>query len=204
MRYSSSITDQTDRRPFDFSANHIVLDFTNTVNARPLYSRDDLRGPDDLSDWASAAGMAHHGVVVSPDAEGSQHFAAAIALREHIYHLFGPIAAGDDPHSAAVAFVARRAAHGVRSTPWVRGSAGYEPQWVANSIEGWCDRLADEAMQLLRSPATSRIGCCAGCGWLFLDTSRGHARRWCSMNVCGVRDKMRRYHHRQSMATSSL
>jgi len=55
----------------------------------------------------------------------------------------------------------------------------------------------DEAMALLRGPAIARLGACAGCGWLFVDTSRAHARRWCSMNACGVRDKMRRYHQRQ-------
>ena len=73
----------------------------------------------------------------------------------------------------------------------------YSPVWPDLSIDGICDRLADEAVQLLRSPSITRVGSCAGCGWLFLDVSRAHARRWCSMNACGVRDKMRRYHQRQ-------
>ena len=31
------------------------------------------------------------------------------------------------------------------------------------------------------------------CGGLFLDTSRTHRRRWCTMASCGNRDKVRRY-----------
>jgi hypothetical protein len=34
---------------------------------------------------------------------------------------------------------------------------------------------------------------CQHCRWLFLDTSRQHNRRWCSMNACGAIMKMRRY-----------
>jgi predicted RNA-binding Zn ribbon-like protein len=31
------------------------------------------------------------------------------------------------------------------------------------------------------------------CALLFVDTSRGRARRWCSMRRCGAQDKMARY-----------
>ena len=56
-----------------------------------------------------------------------------------------------------------------------------------------------------------RLKLCDACPWLFLDTSRNHSRRWCSMNECGARSKMRRYRARQrtregipsSRATSS-
>jgi predicted RNA-binding Zn ribbon-like protein len=95
-------------------------------------------------------------------------------------------------------FVARRSAQAMRSSEWVRTNSGYLPQWPVVSVGSICDRIADEAMTLLRSPSIDRVGSCAGCGWLFLDVSRAHARRWCSMNACGVRDKMRRYHQRQS------
>jgi predicted RNA-binding Zn ribbon-like protein len=37
---------------------------------------------------------------------------------------------------------------------------------------------------------------CPGCGWLFLDTSRNHMRRWCDMRICGNRAKVRRHYER--------
>jgi predicted RNA-binding Zn ribbon-like protein len=44
-----------------------------------------------------------------------------------------------------------------------------------------------------------RVGQCAdvdGCGWLFVDTSKNHSRRWCDINDCGNRAKQRRYQKR--------
>ncbi|RUT86510.1 MULTISPECIES: CGNR zinc finger domain-containing protein [unclassified Mesorhizobium] len=38
-----------------------------------------------------------------------------------------------------------------------------------------------------------RLHSCPRCGWLFLDTSRGGKRRWCSMRTCGNREKVSRH-----------
>lgn len=189
------------RRLFDFSANHLALDFTNTVDGRPNFSRDDLSGPADIVEWARLAGVVNHTSLDDPEVQDSAKFEAAVGLRENLYRVFGPIADGGAPQEPALAFVTRRAAQALRSSQWDRTGVGFTPQWPDGSIGSICDRLADEAMQLLRSPDITRVGSCAGCGWLFLDVSRAHARRWCSMNACGVRDKMRRYHQRQTNAT---
>jgi predicted RNA-binding Zn ribbon-like protein len=172
-----------------------VIDFINTVNGRPDFTRDDLIDSHDIIDWARAAGLLTQTGRVKT---GSEPLEAAVSLRENLYEVFGPIAAGQTPGPSAVKLVVRRAAQAMRAARWEAGPSGFKPLWPQDSIESICDRLADEAVTLLRSPAVARLGSCAGCGWLFLDTSRGHARRWCSMNVCGVRDKMRRYHQRQS------
>ncbi|MGH3132366.1 MAG: CGNR zinc finger domain-containing protein [Gaiellaceae bacterium] len=45
-----------------------------------------------------------------------------------------------------------------------------------------------------------RVKECPGagdCGWLFYDTSRNGTRRWCSMEGCGSRVKMRRQYARR-------
>jgi predicted RNA-binding Zn ribbon-like protein len=192
------------RRPFEFVANHIVLDFVNTVNGRPEFTRDDLAAAEHIFEWVQAAGLAASKEQLTASSADPTQFLSAIELRETLYGVFGPIAGGDRPQSAALTAVTRRAAQALRSAQWINGRAGYQPTWPPDSIELICDRLADEAVLLLRSHAAGRIGSCAGCGWLFLDTSRGHARRWCSMNMCGVRDKMRRYHQRQTSATGAL
>lgn len=180
-----------------------MLDFTNTVNGRPTYVRDDLTSDDDVLRWAEAAGIRPGGEEYTAVGHPSGQLNGALLLREHLYGVFGPIAHGEEPHTSALAFVTRRAAQALRSADWAPGPSGFVPSWPAGSIEAICDQLADAAMQLLRSTATARVGSCAGCGWLFLDTSRAHARRWCSMNACGVRSKMRRYHQRQMSATGA-
>ncbi len=200
---SNSGASSPPRRPFDFGGNHLALDFVNTVSARPTFTRDDLAEPDDIVAWAVAAGMVQRADEVDSDPGSRSRFSGAIALRENLYEVFGPIATGEMPRSQALAFVTRRAAEAIRSAEWDCSDAGYSPRWPIRSIDGICDRVADEAVQLLRSPLIARVGACAGCGWLFLDVSRAHARRWCSMNACGVRDKMRRYHQRQASAVQT-
>ena len=51
---------------------------------------------------------------------------------------------------------------------------------------------------LLVSHQRRNIRECGGyeCGWLFLDTTKNHARRWCSMDGCGNRAKARRFYAR--------
>jgi len=48
---------------------------------------------------------------------------------------------------------------------------------------GW--RLKLWAMRVRQCPGAN------DCGWLFYDTSRNGSRRWCSMEGCGSRVKMR-------------
>jgi predicted RNA-binding Zn ribbon-like protein len=49
----------------------------------------------------------------------------------------------------------------------------------------------------------SRLKICPGhdCGWAFYDGSRNRSGRWCSMSVCGGREKARAHYrrHRRGM-----
>jgi predicted RNA-binding Zn ribbon-like protein len=57
--------------------------------------------------------------------------------------------------------------------------------------------LALATLQLLQSGDDLRaVRRChgAGCGWLFLDRSRSHTRRWCSSDDCGNRERVRRHY----------
>lgn len=74
---------------------------------------------------------------------------------------------------------------------------GTEPKLFLESMRRW--RLPEalllpiaEAMaELICQEDFSHIKACEGpaCSLLFLDKTRGHARRWCSMAVCGNRAK---------------
>jgi predicted RNA-binding Zn ribbon-like protein len=45
-----------------------------------------------------------------------------------------------------------------------------------------------------------RMKACPGrdCGWTFYDYSRNQSARWCSMKVCGAREKARAYYRRRT------
>jgi predicted RNA-binding Zn ribbon-like protein len=58
--------------------------------------------------------------------------------------------------------------------------------------------LARDAIDLFGGPLAHRIRVCAAddCGLLFVDASRPGRRRWCSMERCGNRAKIRTHRAR--------
>ena len=64
---------------------------------------------------------------------------------------------------------------------------------VLNTHQQWlCRQLADLGYEV------SRQVCVADdCQWAFYDTSKNRSRHWCSMGVCGNRQKTRTYRARQ-------
>ncbi|GAA2229565.1 CGNR zinc finger domain-containing protein [Streptomyces amakusaensis] len=63
--------------------------------------------------------------------------------------------------------------------------------------------VARDAVELLTDPAArSGLRQCAGegCRRVYLDTSRGHRRRWCSSEVCGNRERVARHRRRAAVA----
>ncbi|WP_156726705.1 CGNR zinc finger domain-containing protein [Streptomyces apocyni] len=62
--------------------------------------------------------------------------------------------------------------------------------------------VARDAVELLTDPvARSRIRQCEGdnCPLIYLDTSRGRRRRWCSSEVCGNRERVARHRRRTAL-----
>ena len=60
-------------------------------------------------------------------------------------------------------------------------------------------RIAEPLIEAIAEGDTSRFRICANdaCRWVFEDTSRGGRRRWCDMQSCGNRAKVRRFRSRQ-------
>ncbi len=56
-------------------------------------------------------------------------------------------------------------------------------------------RVVQPLVDAIEGGETSRFRVCAndGCRWVFEDTSRAGRRRWCDMNTCGNRAKVRRF-----------
>ncbi|HEX9068269.1 MAG TPA: CGNR zinc finger domain-containing protein, partial [Ktedonobacterales bacterium] len=124
-------------------------------------------------------------------------------LREAAFHVLDALAhqrAAPDASARAVdAFLAR-------------GRYAIAPALVAAALT-WqhdspfdhaLDPVLDSLVRLLSTTERSHLRMCQAddCGWLFLDTSRTHQRRWCSMRGCGARAKARR-HYRRHVTTAS-
>nr|WP_246591510.1 CGNR zinc finger domain-containing protein [Aminobacter anthyllidis] len=63
-------------------------------------------------------------------------------------------------------------------------------RWHFDAVIAFLAALSVEAYFTL---PRERLRSCPRCGWLFLDTSRGGKRRWCSMQTCGNREKVSRH-----------
>jgi predicted RNA-binding Zn ribbon-like protein len=62
--------------------------------------------------------------------------------------------------------------------------------------------VARDAIELLTDPAArASLRQCEGdnCPIVYLDTSRGHRRRWCSSEVCGNRERVARHRRRAAL-----
>ena len=172
-----------------------ALDLVNTVG--------DDRVADPLEDYAAfAAWAARIGVIDDagrPERAAGRRRALAEArsLRATVDAVFRAIAT-----ASVAAGVCARAARPARRAP--RSSAprlvGRELAWDGHELERPLWPLAVSALDLLRHGPLDRLKACEDCPWLFLDTSRNHSRRWCSMEDCGSRVKMRRYRARRATA----
>ena len=69
---------------------------------------------------------------------------------------------------------------------------------VTPSAAAALSSLARDAIDLFGGPFAHRIRVCAAenCGLLLVDTSRPGKRRWCSMELCGNRAKLRSHRSR--------
>lgn len=187
----------------------LCLDFANTVSTRiEELSRDYLTAYGDLVAWGQHAGIltedeAH---TLLREAAGCPQgraaaFEGAILLRETIYRVFSAISERREP--AETDLVALNAwLHKTLSRMEVVPSGnGYHWSWVAEADD--LDRIlypvVRSAADLLTSGELEKVRQCArrGCDWLFVDSSKNHSRRWCSMKQCGSRIKARRYYRRR-------
>ena len=183
------------------------LDFTNTLEGRSSENPHEyLTGYADLIAWSVHAGTLRPEAAadLSQTAEASPGeaqaaFERAIALRETLQRIFAAVASGDAPRAKDLgtfnAALTEALAHLHVST----GADGFAWHWAGEGqiLDRHVWPLLWTAADLLTSEDLDRVKQCEGCGWLFLDGSRNHSRRWCDMRFCGNRAKARRHYARQ-------
>lgn len=173
----------------------LCLDFVNTANrGAEGIEREFLAGPNDILTWGRHVGLLATGHQGKTD---SQILRSCLALRESLHRLLSPggrLRPADDDLEQ----LNRAMALGSRHSRLVVGE-GTVTYATNDSPEAWLmGPVAWSASELLTSGQVEHVKTCPGthCGWLFLDTSRGFKRRWCSMTTCGNRAKARAHYER--------
>ncbi|TFV59381.1 hypothetical protein E4P42_08140 [Mycobacterium sp. PS03-16] len=183
-----------------FIGGHPILDLTNTVFDRlhPAEDNDLLRSPAEVVAWCLSVGLFATAPTLTPAAERAL-VADVRAVREHAAAVFGAVAGGTAVPSGALGALLERAGAGARGAriDWTGPGPGeWEADWAApGAIPA---ALSLMAVQALFTLPPDRVRACGRCGWLFLDSSRGGRRRWCSMSTCGNREKVTRHRRADS------
>ena len=199
-------TNRPGKPGFEWVGGALCLNFANTVSRITAEQREErLSRWRDLAAWARAAGLP--GAAPRPGAlVARQSLDRVHRFRTTLHEIFDAVAGGSPPPAAAVLVLEgtlQKARREMRLRP---GGGGWSWQWrpgvrLADRIIGAAARSAEA---LLTSEEISLVRRCANvrCGWLFVDRSRGHRRRWCEMKVCGNNAKARAFYARKKRGTS--
>jgi len=173
---------------------HVALDLCNTISWRldPQRIVERLRDPRDLIDWFGIATGHPAPADVGNDTLDRVRRLRDGAIRLVDAHLDGrPAPAGDVRAIHDSRLVALRAATLCDDLPLTETIDPATPTLLVSY-------LALATAELLHRPDLSALRRCDGdgCGWLFLDTTRNHSRRWCDALDCGNRARVRAYARR--------
>jgi predicted RNA-binding Zn ribbon-like protein len=179
----------------NFIGGHPVLDLTNTVFSRsnPVTDNDLLKSPQDVLSWCRSVGLFRSAPHLT-EAAARELVADVREVREHAWAIFDAVSRGKRVPAEHLGNLLERAGSGTRAGHVERIDTALDDlvaKWGApGAIPTVLSMLAVHALFTL---PPDRIRACNRCGWLFLDSSRGGRRRWCSMATCGNREKASRH-----------
>jgi predicted RNA-binding Zn ribbon-like protein len=181
-----------DRAPAP-GALRLVQRFVNT---------NDLEGgPELLPDAAAlAAWLREAGLLAAGEEAGPEDHRRAIELREAIRDVVAAHAGlPHDPGATAVVNEAARRA-GLRPVLDDPLSGRLEP--AASGVDGALGRIVAAIHEAIAEGTWARLKACERdvCRWAFYDHSKNRSGHWCSMAVCGRREKNRRAYRRRRAA----
>jgi predicted RNA-binding Zn ribbon-like protein len=188
---------------------HLALDFVNTVGGlrdEPP-SRDDelFTSYENVLSWCVRLGVVSEGdarrlrAAARDDDQGAQRaLRRALSLRELIYAVFRPIAEGDEPDAELLDRLREEERDALANARLVPADGAMEWAWPPpRELADPLRPIVHAAIDLLTTGPLERVHVCGNCRWLFLDQSRNHSRRWCSMDECGTQLKHKRFVERR-------
>ncbi|HLZ58012.1 MAG TPA: ABATE domain-containing protein [Ktedonosporobacter sp.] len=194
---------------FDISGGHLCLDFANTLDNRMGEKPQELLSRySDLVAWGEQTRIVSNEEARQLLEAAAKHPNDAIAVLEHVrtvrealYRILEKSVEDIAPEKSDLLILDETLAQGMSRAHLMTEENGFSWGWVAKGeeLESVLWVVARSAAELLTSELRHDVRLCAAddCGWLFLDTSKNHSRRWCNMKSCGNRAKARRYIERK-------
>jgi predicted RNA-binding Zn ribbon-like protein len=180
-----------------FIGGHPAVDLANAVFDRraPIADNELLKSARDVGNWLRASRLVEEREARVVARIASARFLECVReVREASFRIFDAIAAHSEPPAEALGILFSRAQRGLANE--IVELRGTRPELT---LAQWRDPdavtafLAMLSIEAFFTVPRERFHACPRCGWLFVDTSRGGKRRWCSMRTCGNREKVSRH-----------
>ena len=195
---------------FLFVGNHPALDFLNTrlVNAdEPVELLPDTGS---LTRWLVASGILRDAAALSTlrawqDSRGAQRFLRELLIfREQLRAALLRIEAGKVPEHFLEEVNAKLSLYPRRQKLKRVGKLIERTTLLElnNPLALWSE-IAGSVSDLFTEVPFPRLRQCEGCVVHFHDISKKGSRRWCSMSLCGNRDKVATYRRKQREGDTS-
>ena len=178
---------------FLWRGNHPLLDFVNTERMLDGDRLDLLDSPRAFADW-----LGHAGLPGSWSGDGWEILGQAKVFRAAMRRMAQSLAEGREV-AAEAAQVINQVLAEQRGHFRVEGDhPPYHRHFLADGKGHPLLSLALSASDLLCSQDLSLVRHCQNeaCILFFLDVTRNHTRRWCSMQSCGNRAKVAAHYQR--------
>jgi predicted RNA-binding Zn ribbon-like protein len=195
---------------------HLVLDFVNTVGGLridpPSPEEELIDAYDDVPIWCARLGVitdrqarALRAAAARDEKAANRALKQTKALRDQLlYPIFYAIAEGQELPRELLERLREEERAALAAAKLARATdATFEWTWPPpKELTDPLRPIVHAAVELLTDGPLERLKRCVNCRWLFLDQSRNHSRRWCSMEECGVQRKHARFVERRRRATS--
>jgi predicted RNA-binding Zn ribbon-like protein len=173
---------------------HACLDLVNTRRNREAGGVEYLARPADLADWLGAASLVAGQPQINQAQINDSLLADVLGLREAIDAGVRAAVTGQPFPAAAIGELNAWLAGVPAQPPQLRLSGGVAVLEAPASPRQPRDVISDialDAAEVLGTELRDRLRICPGpgCGGRFADESPAGRRRWCSMAVCGNRNK---------------
>lgn len=187
------------------------LDFTNTVSTRKgARVHEYLVDFGEWLKWCGRSGLLPSSRLARIAELASKHprlahhaWQKVMTRRETIYRVFLAHSTQNHPGPSDLALFNDLVSEARARQCFIAGREHLQLGWPQEpTLDEPLWRVAVDAVHVLTEADPSLIKGCDACGWLFLDNTKNHKRRWCNPLTCGSDDKAKRYYWRKKQEKS--
>ena len=172
----------------------LVQSFLNTRwDLRTERRSETFSSPQALADWLASLGLTDGRTCL----DGTD-LVCAVTVREGLRAL--AFANNGHPLDRGAIDAMREASSGASTGIRIEPDGPRFVAGAATGLDAALGALFAITARAMIDGSWSKLKACPGrhCGWVFYDQSRNQSARWCSMKVCGDREKSRAYYRRRT------